>query len=175
MFLPMKILKNLIYYKRNTVLFCSTTEYGFTLIELMVVVIIMGVLTAIALPNIISQVGKARKAEAKELLNSIGFAQQGYYFEYRQFAPTYADMGLTFDSKYYDFSEPDSSSPTTYTKSNAVAKEGGKNSNRSYSLGVYYVSNSYQITLCQSSNATTTTEVADILNGACTNGGQKIN
>jgi type IV pilus assembly protein PilA len=168
----MKTYQSLIY-RRFLISIILKKSQGFTLIELMVVVMMMGVLAAISLPNMIAQVGKAREAEAKELLSSIGFAQQGHFFEYRQFASAYIDMGLTFNSKYYDISEPQSTSTTTYTTSEAVAKSGV--SARSYGLGIYYIDSSYQINLCQSSNPTTTTQAPDSLTGSCSNGGEKIN
>jgi type IV pilus assembly protein PilA len=48
-----------------------TTERGFTLIELMIVVAIIGVLTAIALPNFLTYQAKSRQAEAKVGLSAI--------------------------------------------------------------------------------------------------------
>jgi type IV pilus assembly protein PilA len=160
-------------YGRIRVTNKKQSQTGFTLLELVVVVFILGILSAIMLPNMIAQVGKAREAEAKEFLSSIGFAQQGYFWEHGQFASDYYEMGLTFDSKYYDISPPETPPNAYRTKSQAIAKGGGQNYARNYALGVYFVNNSYRINLCQSTNPQTITQAPDTVEGDCT-GGQKI-
>ena len=42
-------------------------EKGFTLVELMIVIVIVGILSAVALPNFLSQTSKAKGTEAKTL------------------------------------------------------------------------------------------------------------
>ena len=51
---------------------------GFTLIEIMVVVIILGILTAIVAPNIIGRVGDAQITAAKQTIRSIEGALRMY-------------------------------------------------------------------------------------------------
>ncbi len=43
---------------------------GFTLVEMLVVILIMGILSAIAIPSFISQTSKATDAQAKELVRT---------------------------------------------------------------------------------------------------------
>jgi len=45
-------------------------EKGFTLVELMIVIVIVGILSAVALPNFLNQTGKAKLTEAKTLASS---------------------------------------------------------------------------------------------------------
>ncbi len=59
---------------------------GFTLLELLVVIIIIGVLAAIAVPSLLTQAGKARETEAKESVGTFNNAQQAYQFEHLSFA-----------------------------------------------------------------------------------------
>ena len=71
-----KLLQNLRNKKGNK---------GFTLIELLVVVIIIGVLAAVALPNLLGQVAKGRQAEARNILGTINRTQQAHRLEFGTF------------------------------------------------------------------------------------------
>ena len=54
---------------------------GFTLIELMIVVAIIGILAAIAIPNFIRFQARSKQSEAKSNLKSLFTAQKSYYQE----------------------------------------------------------------------------------------------
>ena len=44
---------------------------GFTLVELMIVIVIVGILSAVALPNFLNQTGKAKGTEATTKLSAL--------------------------------------------------------------------------------------------------------
>jgi type IV pilus assembly protein PilA len=73
---------------------------GFTLIELLVVVLIIGVLAAIALPNLLSQAAKGRQAEARNNLGTINRAQQAYRYENAVFVPI-TTLAINLEPTYY--------------------------------------------------------------------------
>ncbi len=64
---------------------------GFTLIELMIVVVIVGALAAIAIPSFVSYVYRSRTTEATTFLGEIRQRQESYRAEFG----TYAAVGAT--------------------------------------------------------------------------------
>lgn len=67
---------------------------GFTLLELMIVVIIVGILASLAVPRFIDAMQKARKGAATEMLGSIRSAQMRYYAENTAYSTSMALLDL---------------------------------------------------------------------------------
>ena len=62
-----------------------TRRQGFTLIELLIVVVIIGILAAIAIPKFASTKGKAVVASMKSDLRNLASAQEGYWVQFRTY------------------------------------------------------------------------------------------
>lgn len=67
---------------------------GFTLIEVMIVVVIVAILAAVAFPSYQDSIRKTRRADAKEALTRAAAAQERYFFTHNQYAGTMAALGL---------------------------------------------------------------------------------
>ena len=81
---------------------------GFTLIELMIVVAIIGILAAIAIPNFLKYQAKSKQAEAKTTLKGIFTSETSYYSENNFYATTFDSMNFAIagngsTTKAYNF------------------------------------------------------------------------
>ena len=61
----------------------NTTRKGFTLIELLIVVVIIGILAAIAIPKFANTKEKAYLASMKSDLRNMATVQEGYFSDYQ--------------------------------------------------------------------------------------------
>jgi prepilin-type N-terminal cleavage/methylation domain-containing protein len=68
---------------------------GFTLVELMIVVAIIGVLAAVAIPSFMNYQLTAKRSEAFANLASIGKAQKAYYAEFSDFVASEPEPWFT--------------------------------------------------------------------------------
>ena len=93
-------------------------DRGFTLIELMIVVAIIGILAAIAIPNFLRYQAQSRQAEARLNLGGIFIAELSFYGEQSRFG-SFGEVG---------FALAGSSNRYTY-RSGASGGAGGTNAN----------------------------------------------
>jgi type IV pilus assembly protein PilA len=71
-----------------------TLKRGFTLIELMIVVAIIGILAAIAIPNFLKFQAKSKQSEAKGNLKSLFTAERSMYQEHDKYLTTNGELGF---------------------------------------------------------------------------------
>jgi prepilin-type N-terminal cleavage/methylation domain-containing protein len=82
---------------------------GFTLVELAVVIVIIGVLAAFGVPRFIKSVEKSKATEAFEYLASVRTSQERYMAQNGQYAASVALLDIVAQApKYFD-------NPTTIT------------------------------------------------------------
>ena len=81
------------FYKKN--------QKGFTLIELMIVIAIIGILAAIAYPSYQDYIRKARRIDAQGVMLDIQLQQEKYRVNHVSYG-SLTDLG-SFPSDYYTF------------------------------------------------------------------------
>ncbi|WP_439134711.1 type II secretion system major pseudopilin GspG [Pseudomaricurvus sp.] len=93
----------------------AALQSGFTLIEIMVVVVILGILAALVAPNILGRTGEARITAAQSDINSISNALDLYKLDNHAYPST--DQGLeALVDKPSGYPEPANWNPEGYLK-----------------------------------------------------------
>jgi type IV pilus assembly protein PilA len=75
-----------------------SNKKGFTLIELLIVVVIIGILAAIAIPKFANTKEKAYIASMKSDLRNLITAQEAYYSDWNTYAQAITDMGTNYST-----------------------------------------------------------------------------
>lgn len=73
-------------------------QKGFTLLELMITVAIIGILAAIAYPSYVKSVQKGKRTDAKVELLRIAQMQEGYFAQNMSYASSLTQLGLASDT-----------------------------------------------------------------------------
>lgn len=107
---------------------------GFTLIEIMVVVIIIGILASLALANYVRTVEKSRTSEAKNILGTIRTAELAYFLENGIYTTSLADLQMNSlpsaacnANYYFIYCVTGGGGSFTANAARCTAGQGGKN------------------------------------------------
>lgn len=73
----------------------STQRRGFTLIELLIVVVIMGILAALAIPKFQATKGKAHFAGMRSDLRNLTTAEEAYFYDHARYTTSLDSMLVT--------------------------------------------------------------------------------
>ncbi|UCE32508.1 MAG: type IV pilin protein [Burkholderiales bacterium] len=71
------------------------TRAGFTLVELVIVVAIIGILTVVAFPSYSEYVRRSNRSAAQSFLQDVAQRQQQYFIDRRSYAASLGDLNLT--------------------------------------------------------------------------------
>lgn len=94
-------------------------QKGFTLIEVMITVVILGILVAIAVPSYSSFITKSRRGDATNMLLDVAGEQQRFLSEQTRYARSLTELGYSNDSMpsengFYAISVSVPNPPTTF-------------------------------------------------------------
>jgi type IV pilus assembly protein PilA len=102
---------------------------GFTIIELLIVLIVIGILSALALPSFLNQANKAKQTEARTYIGVMNRAQQAEYLEDGDFTTELGNLGLGIipETNHYIYKITTSSANSLNVVNRAVPSDGNFN------------------------------------------------
>ena len=80
----------------------NNSNKGFSLMEILIVIVIIGILATLAVPKYMSITRKAKEAEAKLMLNQVHTLQESYYSENDVYADTIEKLGFEHEKLISD-------------------------------------------------------------------------
>jgi len=91
---PLDALKKQAQFSQTNITRNKKIDGGLTLVELIIVLMIIGILSAIALPSFLGCSNKAKQSEAKQYISSMNRAQQAYFADKGAFSNSLTALGL---------------------------------------------------------------------------------
>jgi len=78
---------------------------AYTLTEILVVLVIIGILILMALPNLLPLITKAKSLEAKTQLNHLQTLEQSYFYEHSKYSKDLTELGFIQEKLVTDGTE----------------------------------------------------------------------
>jgi len=103
---------------------------GFTLIEVLIVVIIIGILASIGIPQYAASIEKAKGGEARAGLGHIQTGEKIYFAERETYTTILSNLDITLTQKYWTFII--SATSTTFTAT--ATRLGGTHSGQTITM-----------------------------------------
>ena len=95
----------------------SCEQAGFSLIELVVVILILGILGGLAWPTVLNQVARSKQARALHAIGAMSRAQYSFFHEQSRFSGSIDELGFSYlnqaDSDYQYSVTPVNAKTTT--------------------------------------------------------------
>jgi type IV pilus assembly protein PilA len=153
--------------KFHTEVKLTGTDGGFTLIELLICIVIIGILSAIALPSYLNQAAKTRASEAKSMLSTINRSQQAYRLENNAFSGTLTNLDAKVSGNFYTY-EIGAGSTSTQATATTTSNQG---SLKVYASLVSQIGDTFSQIVCESTNTQVinTTAAAPTSASTCAN------
>ena len=116
----------------------AVNKTGFTLIELLIVVLIIGVLTAVALPGYRKAVERSRVTDALTTMQAVAKSEHGWYLTNNDYTKDFANLDIDLIDENGEKAEGESYDTVNYTftlQDNSIMAQ---RSNNEYTLYKMY-------------------------------------